>query len=641
MQAQAAQASVIENNFTTSEVQQFYFIDCAEIDCQTWIKEVVDNVTLVEETQVDEVEVTETTIVPENTIEWPYQTIRINEIVSAAETQEQEWVELFNTSSEPVSLVGWWIEEGAGTKTMLAGSIEGGGYLVFETKNLNNAGDLVALKDATGRLIDQVVYGEWDTPSAVEKSPVTVKGESLALYEGEYVANTQITKGTVNVYTPVVEPTMEVESVVEVVNESETPQPAGASNSEVEVIPQEAEQLSADVRLNEVVAAPAEGEEWIELYNAGTTDVDLKGWTIDDAEGGSSPYIVTESKIIKANDYLVLNQSETKLQLNNATDSVRLIDPQGTIIDSFNYSISHAGSSWCKVNTVWQETTIMTPGLVNAVPVVEPAITYVTTEEGAEEVVNKTINAEQLVNLDLRTPIMIEAAVTVLPGTFSKNVIYVQDQTGGIQVYFDAATWPEFELGRELMLTGTVSQSQGEKRILIKKVADIYVKDSSQLIEPTKIDTQKINSGLIGSLVEMEATLFEKDGSTWFLTDEFGGVKAYLKKGANIDSAQYGVNEKLKVVGILVKSNDEYVIQPRGEFDISKIIGEETSAGGTSLEISTNIPAGLGTRNINLGLGVTAGVLVLANIFLLLKKYLSKRKIKGLWYRFRTRAVES
>ena len=35
--------------------------------------------------------------------------------------------------------------------------------------------------------------------------------------------------------------------------------------------------------INEIMPAPASGNEWVELYNPGTTPIDISGWKIDDS----------------------------------------------------------------------------------------------------------------------------------------------------------------------------------------------------------------------------------------------------------------------------------------------------------------------------------------------------------------------
>ncbi|MBU0648842.1 lamin tail domain-containing protein [Patescibacteria group bacterium] len=89
-------------------------------------------------------------------------TLLINEFVSDPPKGTDEWIEVYNPLAEEILLDGWWIEDGSKTKTYLEGAIAGNDYfVVYEPRGkLNNGGDSIALKDACGNLIDEVVYGD-------------------------------------------------------------------------------------------------------------------------------------------------------------------------------------------------------------------------------------------------------------------------------------------------------------------------------------------------------------------------------------------------------------------------------------------------------------------------------------------------
>lgn len=129
-------------------------------------------------------------------------------------------------------------------------------------------------------------------------------------------------------------------------------------------VPDSCAQDSPLVRLNEVLAYPLEGSEWVELYNESNQDLDLSGWQLDDQEGGSKPIVLGER--IKAKDYLVV---ELGIRLNNNGDDVRLIDPQGQIRDSFSYLSASKGKSFSFFpDQGWEETDQTTPGEPNWQP---------------------------------------------------------------------------------------------------------------------------------------------------------------------------------------------------------------------------------------------------------------------------------
>lgn len=104
----------------------------------------------------------------------------INEIawMGSSDNANAEWIELYNDGSDAVSLSGWTITSSGTAPNITIGSgksIPGNGYFLFErtsdasvpnvsadqiyTGALSNSGDTLALKDASGTVIDQVVGG--------------------------------------------------------------------------------------------------------------------------------------------------------------------------------------------------------------------------------------------------------------------------------------------------------------------------------------------------------------------------------------------------------------------------------------------------------------------------------------------------
>ncbi len=102
----------------------------------------------------------------------------INEIawMGTEVSSTDEWIELYNKANREIDLTGWWIEEGSKTKTNLTGTIGASGierYTIIEKPNgnLNNAGDIIVLYDASGKIIDQVAPASWDDGQTAENGP--------------------------------------------------------------------------------------------------------------------------------------------------------------------------------------------------------------------------------------------------------------------------------------------------------------------------------------------------------------------------------------------------------------------------------------------------------------------------------------
>jgi len=111
--------------------------------------------------------------------------VLINELVSDPADNEVEWIELYNKTSREIDLTGWRIEDGSKAKTNLSGGFDK--YKVIEkpSGSLNNAGDLVILYDESGKIIDQIAYGNWADGDTTDNAPAAGDPGSLARkYDG-------------------------------------------------------------------------------------------------------------------------------------------------------------------------------------------------------------------------------------------------------------------------------------------------------------------------------------------------------------------------------------------------------------------------------------------------------------------------
>ena len=104
------------------------------------------------------------------------------------------------------------------------------------------------------------------------------------------------------------------------------------------------------------------GDEWIEFYNPGSSCVNLSGWDLNgvNAHYTSGNFSIPLSGTISAGSYFVLaennqvfqnvtiNQTSSSLSLLNSYQTLQLISPADTLVDTVNYSGSNnwpAGSA--------------------------------------------------------------------------------------------------------------------------------------------------------------------------------------------------------------------------------------------------------------------------------------------------------
>ena len=113
-------------------------------------------------------------------------------------------------------------------------------------------------------------------------------------------------------------------------------------------------------------------DEWIEVYNPGTEEIDLGGWQLDDrAGGGSNRYTFPVGEHVGAGSYGVYYQRQTGLALNNNGDDVRLVDPDGRGVDRFTYTLTAPDASYARRGgcaSAWAMDQVPSPGGPNPGP---------------------------------------------------------------------------------------------------------------------------------------------------------------------------------------------------------------------------------------------------------------------------------
>jgi len=84
--------------------------------------------------------------------------LQLNELMPHP-SSGNDWVEIYNPTSSAVDLTNWTLVDSTSTMKTLSGNITPNGFTSFEVSNrLNNGGDSIYLKDATGAVIDNYTY---------------------------------------------------------------------------------------------------------------------------------------------------------------------------------------------------------------------------------------------------------------------------------------------------------------------------------------------------------------------------------------------------------------------------------------------------------------------------------------------------
>ncbi len=152
------------------------------------------------------------------------------------------------------------------------------------------------------------------------------------------------------------------------------------------------------------MSCPAAGSEWIELYNTGSLEINVAGLKVQDESGNNK----TISGSIPAGGYAIF--SWTGSLLNNAGDTIDLLNPTGN-------SIAHAEFSSCSTGKSFIFTTDSapgqwiatqpTPGKPNIFPTLsqltDPLITHPSTQDEAS-LTHSNTSQEKVLGTQKSTP---------------------------------------------------------------------------------------------------------------------------------------------------------------------------------------------------------------------------------------------
>ena len=308
--------------------------------------------------------------------------ILINEIMAnpkgLVSLPETEYVELYNTTEQAISLTDWWFVYDKTQVKLSELTLPAGGYVVLYRANraitvapnglqmplekfpaqLNNNGKLLQLYDANGVLHDEVFY---------DKAIAAVSWERCG---EEWISCTDERRGTPG--------------------EGNS---CRASNNETPITPEEPEEpaptyTTGCIWINEVMADPnglvaLPQTEYVELHNRSDQRINLENWQF---RYGDKPTLLTDYKL-PAQGYVVLYRSGREIKVDaqggalplekfpsallNAGKTLSLVDPTGQVIDQITYEKAKAGIAWERSATGLYLSTDPrggTPGTTNSAP---------------------------------------------------------------------------------------------------------------------------------------------------------------------------------------------------------------------------------------------------------------------------------
>jgi DNA/RNA endonuclease YhcR with UshA esterase domain len=544
--------------------------------------------------------------------------IVINEI-GAYEASGHEWVEIWNKGSEQVNLTGWKFWENSTNHGLSISTTDAimapGEYAVitqddkqfildypsfsgsiFDSSwsSLNESGEEIGLKDASGNFVEKFTYVS--APSfSLQRRDVNFNDYTGANWAEHASGNTI---GAANVFAS----QTQIQTITQQTDQSA--QQTRNSVSSPQIIVESPPQNLIPIKLNEFMAYPVSGNEWVELYNTSDSLLDMTGAMICDSRNTTS----TCKKIVGAirpKSWFVFDLN-TRSFLNNGGDSVIFKDLQGVTIDRVDYddelipdkdqSVARAadGADTDSEND-WEAADKVTMGSANiTIQQNQPNITSSTTPNFSgligfvSTTTKKNSSAAKIKNTGAKTYgfvnsievvrqasngtwARVKGVVTVLPGVFGSQYFYLTDGNAGIQIYQNKKDFPILAAGDLVEAQGTVSEASGIKRINIKSKKNLDILATNQFITGTELDLAEIDENLAGGLVKLRGEITEIKSNFMYVDDGSAEIMVYLKKGVQIDKDKFQEGENVEVTGVLEHAKNGWQVWPRAQNDLASL----------------------------------------------------------------------
>lgn len=504
--------------------------------------------------------------------------VRLNEILPAPSSGE-EFIELEVVDEGGGYLHGWALQDASGkvfTFDQAVGETRADRfYLVYASVSklaLNNTGDRVDLINPQGEVTDSAEYGAAEADLSWSRftegwgwGEVSAGGENVA----------------VEVEEPVEEPEEDADEGEE---EDREDSPDENADEETGLTP------VTQLRLNELVPNPEGDEstdEWIELLNEGEGGT-LLGWSVTD---GKSTYAFPD-RAVEAGELLVVGVEDSGIGLNNTGDVVYLVGPSGEIAQGVEYGDAPSGQSFARFDEAWEWTDQMTPGEVNVAAESAEEEQEAEEELAEEESETTTLSLADVRSLEKGTEVLTSGVVAVEPGPLGAQVMYIQDETGGMQVYSYQKDFPvDVMRGSLVSVTGITSSAYGEVRINADEGGMVVLEQQDEVL-PKAVSSVEVED--VGELVMVEGTVESKSASRVLLDS---GVEVYTKSSTDISLSEVEAGSQVRVVGIVSQYNDALRVMPREQSDVVVVtVTTDTQGVSAASAAGTQGPTSVGPQ---------------------------------------------
>jgi DNA/RNA endonuclease YhcR with UshA esterase domain len=301
-------------------------------------------------------------------------------------------------------------------------------------------------------------------------------------------------------------------------------------------------------------------EEYLEIKNCDTKEIDLYGFKI---LGDKKAYYFKKSEILLPNQSFRLFSKTIGINLNKDKQTIKLADIYNDIIDQTTYDPLKEG----QISPVKEN---------NNHPKIGP---------------NEGKISEEKVK-PLGTKVMIRGIVMTKPGELSEKYFYLQDQTGGIQIYSYYGRFPSLQRGDELQVYGELSAINGERRIKIESAEGIKVISQQRPAPAIAVKINEINSSQEGSFVTTKGKVVGKSTDAMILAESDTEIKI-LRRNKKVNFGKIKKGDFIAISGILSSYKGTFRILPRDNEDVTILSSRTLPEAGPGDILKYFLPSGV------------------------------------------------
>ena len=306
-------------------------------------------------------------------------------------------------------------------------------------------------------------------------------------------------------------------------------------------------------------------DEYIELFNPGSTPADLSGWQLAHTwsdEVATRRFTFDPGSYLAGGERRVLWRADTGLFLDDLNEYVRLLAPDGREVDRVEWAELGGGSiGRDEEDGGWQQHTMASPGAVNA-GILGTGTDLETTVDPAEGQAGgrpahwrwpSATGSSAGCSSRRSSP---RRRVSSMPAcTWPTRPRMAQTGGLGIQLYLRNGEFPPLEEGDRVLVSGWTTSFRGEMEVALDAPTQIWRVESGTPLSPLAVQPAEVGESLEGRLVSFEGVVSGYQGDSIFLVDpaapDAEPVRVTVRSSLPWKRPYVNEGERFTVVGIV------------------------------------------------------------------------------------------